>query len=70
MSKDKFIIMYRCEFIFKGKSFHASSPDGIHEFINGFWIDADCHFTKTGDCKYWIPPNAINYIAKDTHRSN
>jgi|WetSurMetagenome_2_1015567.scaffolds.fasta_scaffold131586_6 hypothetical protein len=58
-------ISYRCEYIFGDVKLYATSPEGIDAFCNGFWIDANWKYTKGSDCKYWIPPHAISYIAKD-----
>ena len=67
MSEKKRKILYRCEYTFKDKMRVAYSRDGIAVFKDGFWINEAYQFTTADDCRYWIPPNAIQYIAKD-HR--
>jgi hypothetical protein len=37
---------------------------------DGFWINQDLKFTKGADARYWIPPHAILYIAKDAERQS
>ncbi len=62
---------YKCIFNFTkvyrvdGQHHHVTSQhDGIHAFIDGFWLNEDLKFTKGSDCKYWIPPSQIRYIEK------
>lgn len=62
--------VYRCEFVFKGKSLCAYSPAGIEAFKGGFWIDSNYAFSPGSDCLYWVPPHCITYIAKDKRRAS
>ncbi len=58
---------YKCVFYFGGDRERYEvkyGQDGIHAFINGFWITYDLKFTKGSDCKYWIPPSQILYVEK------
>jgi len=60
--------MYRVEFLFNGRDYHFSVPPdvyGIEDFSGGFWVDRNFQFTKGSDCRFWVPPHAIKYIAKD-----
>jgi hypothetical protein len=61
--------VYRCEFLFKGEVHSVRSEEGIAAFKDGFWITADLKYTKGSDCRYWIPPTVIEYVAKDSVRS-
>ena len=53
---------YRCSFQYFDKRMEASSPRGIGEFSNGFWLNKDLEYTKGANCVYWIPPCKINCI--------
>lgn len=57
--------MYRCEFTHHDVMRHASSPDGLGAFKDGFWLNNDLQFTKGSDARYWIPPSKIDYVAID-----
>lgn len=68
MSKRK--IVYRCEFTLAvtgmpSGNYYTRSEGGIEDFKDGFWINDDAKLTKGSDARYWIPPHAIRYIAKD-----
>ena len=58
--------VYRCEFVFQGDNRVVRSEDGICVFKDGFWVDGDYKFTQSNNCRYWIPPSQISYIAKDS----
>lgn len=53
--------MYRCEYMFRGNNHYATSPSGLADFKDGFWVDVNMKFTKGSDCRYWIPPER-NYL--------
>ena len=60
---------YRCEFKieaypFLGMGYTCYSDGGIADFKDGFWVNDKFEFTKSSDCKYWVPPGKISYIAK------
>ena len=67
------VLTYRCEFWFKGQRLSASSENGLKVFTNGFWLNDDYKLIDypAGDeeasfvCKYWIPPNKIDFVAVD-----
>ncbi len=62
-------ITYRCEFEFVGELKVVYSEDGLADFRDGFWVDATFKFTRGSNCKFWIPPSRLLYIAKDTINS-
>lgn len=63
--KNKTKITYRCEFIFHNEIRYVTSDRGIERFVNGFWINEEGKLTTGEDARFWIPPNKIEYIAKD-----
>ncbi len=61
----KYVFYFGVVYRIDGKPHEVSCKhDGIHAFVDGFWINADLKFTKGSDCKYWIPPSQIYYIEK------
>lgn len=55
---------YRCEFTFHNDDRYVCA-DSLAELKDGFWITAEYGYTKGDKARYWIPPSAISYIAKD-----
>ena len=53
---------YRCSFQYFNERMEVSSPHGINEFSNDFWLDKNLELTKDLNCVYWIPPCKINCI--------
>lgn len=60
----KKMIVYECYFTFGTRMLKVSTPDGLLELSNGFWINEDFYFTKKSDALIWIPPSKIHYIKK------
>lgn len=58
-------IVYRCEFDFKGAQRTVRSDRGIETFKDGFWVDDHFRLTTGSDCRFWVPPHCILYIARD-----
>jgi hypothetical protein len=68
--KPQYTTLYRCEFSFKvpglpAADYHVSSDKGIAYFKDGFWVDQNLKLNVASKSRYWIPPHAIRYIAKD-----
>lgn len=59
---------YRCEFWFHGIN-HYVRAGSLADLKDGFWIDADLHFTKGSGAAFWIPPSQIIYVQKETRKS-
>jgi hypothetical protein len=47
----------------KGEA-HTVIGEGLFEFTKGFWINADCKFTRAQDGRYWIPASQILCIER------
>ena len=56
--------LYTAVFTFRDMTLRVDTEQGIGEFCDGFWIDADYDLTRGEGAKYWIPPSAIKFIEK------
>jgi hypothetical protein len=54
---------YRCVFKFWDSAYQTAVPS-IADVSLGFWVDEAWEFTKSSDCKFWIPPSNIYYVEK------